>query len=279
MLSRSRIIIERFLQALYAIDAEAATERSSWAGRDYRPAVALFLASFCLIITHYPVLTGSFERFLLYFPSTIGLDSFTLVKILNRSGYYILTTYVWRLSWIFVGFVFLPIILIKLVFKESIRDYGLGVADLSPYVKWIALLVVISIIFAIIGSYNKDVTLYYPFYTLTSRSWADLILWEFLYFLEMICVEFFFRGFLLKSCKASFGFNAIFVMSLPYMMIHLNKPFTEAVFSVFFGILLGILALRSRSIWGCVIIHYSLALTADIAALIQKNILPGQWWP
>jgi len=47
----------------------------------------------------------------------------------------------------------------------------------------------------------------------------------------------------------------------------------------FFGLFLGILALRSRSIWGGVTVHTGVALSMDIAALLQKGTLPICWLP
>jgi len=39
------------------------------------------------------------------------------------------------------------------------------------------------------------------------------------------------------------------------------------------------LALRSRSIWGGVMVHVTIALTMDIAALLQGRGLPGAFLP
>ena len=275
----AEIIPGRFVHALHAIDAEAELERSSLKGRDYRPAIALSVAAFCLLITYYPIRTGTFEHFLLYFSSAIGLQSTDLLVRVSESEFYSLLQFTWRLSWLAIGFALLPLLVIKLAFKESIRDYWIGMGYSRLYMKWIILFAGLSIIAAIVVSFRKDFASFYPFYRFSSRSWADLILWECLYFSEILLVEFFFRGFLLKSCKALFGFSAILVMCLPYMMVHLGKPWPETVNSFFYGFLLGVLAMRSKSIWGCVLIHYSLAFTTDLSALLQKNGIPSQWWP
>lgn len=275
----AEIIPKSFLQAVHAIDAEAEVERASLIGRDYRPAVALLVAAFCLLITYYPIRSGTFEHFLLYLSSAIGLQSTDLLVRVSETEFYSLLQFTWRLSWLAIGFVLIPVLVIKLAFKEAILDFGLGLADSRLYTKWIALFTGLSIIAAIVVSFRKDFISFYPFYGFSSRSWADLIVWECLYFTEILFVEFFFRGFLLKSFKPRFGFNAILIMCLPYMMVHFGKPWPETVNSFFFGLLLGVLALRSRSIWGGVLIHYSLAFTTDLSALIQKNGIPSQWWP
>ena len=68
-------------------------------------------------------------------------------------------------------------------------------------------------------------------------------------------------------------------MIVPYMMIHFPKPWLEASGAIFFGLFLGVLALHTRSIWGGVLVHISIALSMDIAALLQTKGLPQQWLP
>jgi hypothetical protein len=40
-----------------------------------------------------------------------------------------------------------------------------------------------------------------------------------------------------------------------------------------------VLALRSRSIWGGVMVHASVALSMDLLAIAQTQQLPQRWWP
>jgi len=68
-------------------------------------------------------------------------------------------------------------------------------------------------------------------------------------------------------------------MCLPYMMIHFSKPWPEAFGAITFGAMLGLLALRSRSIWGGVAVHFSLAIAMDVFALLQKGAMPSQVLP
>jgi membrane protease YdiL (CAAX protease family) len=68
-------------------------------------------------------------------------------------------------------------------------------------------------------------------------------------------------------------------MCVPYLMIHFPKPWPEAAGAILFGLFLGILALRSRTIWGGVAVHMTVAASMDFAALLQGGNLPSQWWP
>ncbi|RZA09054.1 MAG: CPBP family intramembrane metalloprotease, partial [Moraxellaceae bacterium] len=94
-----------------------------------------------------------------------------------------------------------------------------------------------------------------------------------------VCLEFFFRGFILNALRPALGANAIWVMCVPYLMIHFPKLWLEATGAILFGLFLGILALRSRSIWGGVLVHAGVALTMDIAAILRKQGLPQHLWP
>jgi membrane protease YdiL (CAAX protease family) len=62
-------------------------------------------------------------------------------------------------------------------------------------------------------------------------------------------------------------------------MIHFGKPFLETLAAVLAGIVLGTLALRTRSIWSGFLIHVSVAISMDVAALLQTSELPSRWWP
>jgi hypothetical protein len=71
------------------------------------------------------------------------------------------------------------------------------------------------------------------------------------------------------------GAYAIFVMAVPYCMIHFHKPIAEVVGAIFAGIVLGTLAMVTRSIWCGVLIHISVAWTMDALALAHTFGLPG----
>jgi membrane protease YdiL (CAAX protease family) len=69
------------------------------------------------------------------------------------------------------------------------------------------------------------------------------------------------------------GAYAIFVMVVPYCMIHFGKPFLECFAAIIAGVVLGTLSLRTRSIWCGAMIHMSVAITMDVAALAQTGQL------
>ncbi len=265
-------------RALAAIDAEAAAERAEAATPDRRPPVALLTAAVSLLLIHYLKFATTFHAFVDQLSGWLGRPG-SLYATLTRGRYFLLLNETWWAWWHVVGYVLLPVLVIKTVFRGRVRDYGTRLVGLSTHYPWYLLLVAPILCFVVLASFRPDFGSHYPFYRLASRSWLDLLAWESLYLLQFVCLEFFFRGFLLSSLKTAFGSNAIFVMCLPYLMIHFAKPWLEATGAILFGMLLGVLALRSRSIWGGVLVHAGVAVSMDIAALLQTQGLPGRWLP
>jgi membrane protease YdiL (CAAX protease family) len=114
----------------------------------------------------------------------------------------------------------------------------------------------------------------------THWSWAVLLSYWALYALQFLCVEFFFRGYLLFTLERSLGPTAIAISVVPYCMIHFHKPLPEVLGAIIAGFVLGWLALETRSIWGGVLLHVAVALSMDIAALAQSPIgFPTTWAP
>jgi membrane protease YdiL (CAAX protease family) len=114
----------------------------------------------------------------------------------------------------------------------------------------------------------------------THWSWVLLLAFWALYALQFICVEFFFRGYLLFTLERSFGPVAVGISVIPYCMIHYHKPLPEVLGAIVAGFVLGWLALETRSIWGGVLLHVAVALSMDVAALARSPIgFPTTWLP
>jgi membrane protease YdiL (CAAX protease family) len=178
---------------------------------------------------------------------------------LYRLGYWSLSTC--------VGYLIVPAIWVKVAMGRSLRETGMSFEGMSRH-AWLYLamyLLVLPAVWFVSGAESFQST--YPFYDQAGRSLYDFLLWEFLYALQFLSLEFFFRGFLVHGLKDRFGFYAIFVSTIPYCMIHFGKPPAEAFGSVIAGITLGIFSLFTGSIWLGVLIHVSVAVTMDVFAL------------
>ena len=88
--------------------------------------------------------------------------------------------------------------------------------------------------------------------------------------LQFLGAEFFFRGVLIHGLKHRFGFYSIFISIIPYCMIHFQKPFLEALGSIIAGLILGMMSLRTNSVIMGTALHFGVALTMDICALMMR---------
>jgi membrane protease YdiL (CAAX protease family) len=268
-----------YVRALREIDKEATAEKARFKGPDYQPAVVLFTGILCLLFNAYLSRSWVFQRFMDYFSLVTVYEPKELHLKIAAATFSPILIYAWWALVLFIGYVLVPILVIKYVLRDSIRNYYIGISGFASPFKWYLILTVFLLIGSTLLSFKSDFSHYYPFYRMAQRSWADLLLWECLYLAQFVFLEFFFRGFILHGCKRAFGFNAIFVMCVPYAMIHITKPWIEAVWSVFFGLFIGMLVLRSRSIWGAVLVHWAVALNMDLMALLQTQRFPNRWWP
>lgn len=244
-----------------------------------RASIILLTSAICLLFFH----IGLSDEFrILYFPRAeyVGIiPTPGLIHSTTELRLPDLPNYSWWLLCHIVCLGLIPLFVIKLVFKESVRDYGVQLGDTLAHWRGYLLLLLPLLALTVAASFSSDFIYQYPLYPNAARSWADFLIWESMYICQFILVEFFFRGFMIQTLSRHFGSLSIWIMVVPYMMLHLPKPGLEAAGSIFFGFFLGMLALRSRSIWGGVAIHTTMALGMDIAALTHKNAFPTQWLP
>ena len=96
---------------------------------------------------------------------------------------------------------------------------------------------------------------------------------------QFFCLELFFRGWMVGALRRAMGSAAIFVMALPYCMIHYGKPYLEAHGAIVAGVVLGSLAMRTRSIYAGFLLHITVAAGMDLLSLYKRGALPTNFWP
>lgn len=181
--------------------------------------------------------------------------------------------------WIFVVFLFyfvIPALGVKYVFKRDLKDFGLGLKAEKGFVKLYLQCAAVMLPLVYLVSLTDGFVNKYPFLKIFDGEpyfGSALLAWELLYFLQFFGLEFFFRGFLVHSLKRSLGFYSIFVMTVPYCMIHFGKPMTESFAAIFAGIFLGWLSYKNNSIWLGLLLHCTVALAMDVLALHHKGLL------
>jgi hypothetical protein len=170
----------------------------------------------------------------------------------------------------------LPALCIKLLLRGRLRDHGFAWPPRREW--WVAGALFLGVLPFVVGaSFTTVFQQAYPRYGLAGRSWVDFLGWEGVYGYQFLVLEFCYRGFMLMALARHFGSHAIFVMVVPYAMIHFGKPATEALAAIPAGIILGTIALRSRSILGGFAIHCGVGWTMDILALLHRGSLQKLW--
>ncbi len=200
---------------------------------------------------------------------------------------------IWRdqLVSFIVGFILLVIIpccIIKFRFKEKLSEYGLGWPKNRVKLGLVAMLVIMVICLPLFyfGTSDPDMQDEYPLFknkeaNINISTWGEFAIYELVYFLFFICIEFIFRGYLLfglygiKDIQAAkgvggikgplvFGIYAILIQMLAYTMWHIPKPMPEYIGALVWGVVVAAVAIRIKSIWPIIIAHWALNVFLDI---------------
>lgn len=186
----------------------------------------------------------------------------------------------WFLSsllWLFL----LPIIIVALLPGRSLRDVGLGLGDWRYGLRAAVALYAVMLPLLVLASLRPNFADYYPmsdwvrdqvaiFADSGDRShlWP-FVIYEIAYALYFVGWEFFHRGFLTIGLSRSFGWYAIFIVTIPFAILHVDKPMPEAYGAIVASVVLGWLAIRTRSSWWGFFVHASVAVTMDVFAVLH----------
>ena len=169
------------------------------------------------------------------------------------------------------AYLLIPVLAIALHPGLRFSQMGLSLRGFSRHLPLYFALFVPVLIAVIAVSFTDSFATYYPFYSQSTRAPFDFWTWEILYLLQFFALEFFFRGFALQTLRRWIGTSAVWVVLLPYVMIHFGKPMPETFAAILAGVVLGYLALWTRSIWAGFLIHAGVAISMDVAANIQSE--------
>ena len=162
----------------------------------------------------------------------------------------------------------------KVLPQHRLADFGFRI---GIWPGWRDALIFLGIMvpFVVFAVFQKDFSRMYPLADIARTSLTWFIIWEALHLLHMFGWEFLNRGFLLFGLEKKMGYWAILATAVPFALLHLGKPELEAYGSFIAAIALGWVALRTRSFLPGVLLHWSVAFTLDVLAIITKGGFTG----
>ena len=184
-----------------------------------------------------------------------------------------------RFAWWSLGtatvWILVPALVARRWLGKGLADYGVQRMEPGGWRPYLILAAVgvpaLTLATAILPGFPDT----YPLYRPDPDQWrlSNIIVYELLYGVQFVAVEFFFRGVLVIGLSRMIGYRSVFVAMIPYAMIHVYKPIPEAFAAIVAGLILGTLALRSKSIWGGVLLHVAVAWSTDLVAIVRRG------WP
>lgn len=176
--------------------------------------------------------------------------------------------YYWFLITAFTLFL-VPALVAKFGTGEKLNNYGvqLGNQGLGWSMTAVAWVLMIPVVILAVIVYPPFVAKY-PLCKAVTSSWQAFLLYQIAYGIYMFSWEFFFRGFMLFGLERKFGNYSILIQTIPFAVLHYTKPLPEAFGSIIAGVLLGVLAFETRSFIYGAAIHWLVAMTMDVVAVI-----------
>jgi len=183
-----------------------------------------------------------------------------------------------RIYWFLVdgGLMFLlPLLSIKLVFREKLSAYGFTLGDKKFGIITFSIFLFVMLVIVWIVSGSPVFAATYPQGGQRVReSFVLFFLYELCILVYMLGWEFFWRGYALFGLKDKFGYYSIFIQMIPFFILHKGKPEIELFASIFAGLILGVQALRSRSFIYSWILHWLVMFSIDGVSVLRsaKNV-------
>lgn len=216
--------------------------REMFAGPNFRSTVVLLTSAVCLAAWH---VTGNFN---FWMDRTSG-EVFAAVMFFASGA-------------VLLGLI--PLLVVKLVLRERLVDYGVQWGDVG--FALICCLFAAPLIVGV-GYFSAQSPAFQAIYPLnplarqsnTALAWhiAGQLFW-------LAAWEFHFRGFLQHGLGQSFGAPVgIMVQTLASVLAHFGKPGAEVFGSILGGILWGALAWRTRSLLASTFQHWLLGASLD----------------
>ena len=182
----------------------------------------------------------------------------------------------------------LPLMTILLVLKQDPAHFGMARGDRKLGMKlaligWALMLLPLAVASHrpefqrqyLMGRLSQPLALVGPVFGGGQVHLPALLYYELSFGFYMFCWEFFFRGFLLFGLQKTWlgTWGAVIAQALPFMLLHwswqatASKPPVEVLSALPGGIILGMIAVRTRSFLYGYLIHWGISLSLDLLLL------------
>jgi uncharacterized protein len=240
--------------------------------RDYRqpdaPAhhapVVLLVSAVCLVLPRYFGQQTSLDKY----PRLAELYAFLPYPQLHGNAH-------WALFKL-INYALIPYLCMRWVLRRPLTDFGVRFVESRRALQVYAVMMAVMVPCVLLASTTDAFLRTYPKSQAAGDGFVPLLIWEALYGLQFLLLELFFRGFMAFALARVIGSLGLFVMVVPYAMIHGQKPLAECLGSILAGLALGTIALRTGSIWGGVLLHCGVAWSMDLLALARTGRWPTQ---
>ncbi len=166
----------------------------------------------------------------------------------------------------------LPLAIVVWVLRRRPGDFGYRVEGIGKHLPAYGALYLAMLPLILVASALDAFQATYPFYDRAVEGGLQFWLYQGGYALQFVALEAFFRGYMVFGLRDRLGAPlAVLVMTVPYVMVHFGKPALEVFAAIGAGLILGALALRSRSWVPGVFLHVAVALTMDVSAIARRT--------
>ena len=176
----------------------------------------------------------------------------TVIPMLDWYGHNLTGTKAYdRIIWYFI----IPMLTVVLLFREPAADYGFQVGNWRVGLVWTAVVCAAMAVILYFVARTPAMQAYYQ--ARAPESVARLI---YITGVDLLGWEFLWRGFMLFAFARAFGPGAaIWLQAVPFALLHLGKPETETLTTLFGGVGFGFIAWQSQSFVYPFLIHWFIA--------------------
>ena len=170
-----------------------------------------------------------------------------------------------------IGFV-VPALILTAGFRWTPRQAGLGLGDwrLAGAIALLYLPLVVAGTWVLSDGAGFQVQ--YPHYYGARTDWGVFLVYEALFLFYWMGWEYLWRGFVLFGTAPALGAPlAIVAQTVPFAILHAQKPPAEAYLSILGGLALGALVWRCRSFWIAVPIHAAQMIVLDLWCTLRSR--------